>query len=115
MTTLADFLGLAPGGGSNRLPCQACGTWTCASCGWQRHGASLHYPGQCCARCGSSDGAFTRTLHHKRWKWEDHNPASGPSCLTWNRDPYESFTGPCEHLSCQVIAWGHVYYVRSGD
>jgi hypothetical protein len=91
------------------LPCQACGTWTCSACGWQRHGASLDYP-QDCGRCGSTSGAFTPVRHHaKRGIWENHNPAAGPACKVWNSNPgeppYEPFAGPCEHPSCRTITW----------
>ena len=108
MTTLADFLIPAPGGGPNRLPCQACGTWTCTSCGWQRHGANLHYPDQDCARCHGTHGTFTRTRHRRLWTWEQHNPVQGPACVTWHQGDYEPFAGPCEHPSCKAITWGHL-------
>jgi hypothetical protein len=96
-----------------RLPCQACGTWTCAACGWKRHGANLHYP-QDCARCGGTSGTLIPTRHHaKRGIWEDHNPVAGPACETWDltpviNPPYTPFAGPCAHPSCQVITWGHL-------
>jgi hypothetical protein len=92
-----------------RLRCLACGTWTCASCGWQRHGASLDRP-QDCARCGSTSGTLVPTRHGSvRGIWEDHNPAAGPTCALWHNNPcdppYVPFPGPCGHLSCRTIAW----------
>lgn len=99
-----------------RLPCQACGTWTCARCGWKRHGASLAYPDHACLRCGSGEGTMTPTRHQSvRGIWEDHNPVTGPVCAVWHRDLTEPWPGPCRHESCQVIAWGHLTVNVSGS
>jgi hypothetical protein len=93
----------------SRLPCQACGTWTCPDCGWKRHGASLAVF-QDCPRCGggsNEDSAFTPARHQAPGIWEDHNPAAGPQCLAW-AEYNPAVLDECRHESCQVTAWGHV-------
>jgi len=60
-----------------RLPCAACGTWTCAACGWQRYGAALARPElQDCAACGSTRGTLVPSAHYKQRIWDDHNPVT---------------------------------------
>ncbi len=87
-------------------PCQACGTWTCAACGWQRSWTALDRPElQDCARCHGTDGSFTPTRHQqKTGLYEEHNPAAGPACATWDLR-HKPFGQPCRHPSCRTITW----------
>jgi hypothetical protein len=87
------------------MRCQACGTWTCTTCSWQRHGASLDRPElQDCARCGSTDGTFRATRHQAgRGIWNEHNPAGGPLCEVWADTMFGYL---CKHESCRTIARG---------
>jgi hypothetical protein len=91
-------------------PCQACGTWTCAACGWQRTGAAMDRPEeQRCNQCGCHKGTFSPTRHqHRTGLWEAHNPVAGPACENWRSTvgpPYKPFEGPCKHPSCRTITW----------
>lgn len=92
-----------------RLPCQACGTWTCPDCGWQRYGANLHVF-QDCPRCGggsNEEETFRRTRHHSWATWADHNPAIGPRCEGWG--DYRISGLPCTHRSCRVVTWENAW------
>lgn len=87
-------------------PCQSCGTWTCAACGWKRPGAALARPElQDCPRCGSTDGMMTPARHTVLRLWLDHNPAAGPPCPGW--ESYWLRPGlPCGHESCREVNRG---------
>lgn len=93
---------------TDRLPCQACGTWTCSHCGWKRHGASLIRPElQDCSRCKGRSGSTVPTRHYTSRIWQDHNPAIGPRCEGWG--DYRVAGLPCTHRSCREVTWGNAW------
>jgi hypothetical protein len=95
-----------------RLPCQACGTWTCSACGWRRLRANLRYPDHRCARCGSGEGTMVPTRHGGAggdYAWPvyyEHNPLQGPVCSSW---PGGIPQPACGHASCYPI-WRQAEY-----
>jgi hypothetical protein len=88
-----------------RLPCQACGTWICARCGWRRLRANLRYDAHTCARCGWPEGTMVPTRHggaggeYAVPVYYSHNPLQGPVCEVWA----EWIPGRCVHRSCYPI------------
>jgi hypothetical protein len=69
-------------------PCTLCGVWTCGTCGWQRHGATLARPDlQDCPRCGSTEGTIRPTRHGwTRWIM-CHDIPYGSRDQAWDEAP----------------------------
>lgn len=65
--------------------CFACGTWTCAACGWRRYRANMN-PAvvQGCTRCGSAEGTMVPS-RHAEYTWWTHNEDPREQIPDWQR------------------------------